>query len=132
MLHNHSHTWQSCVMNLLTNSTVSTSITLKIRSFAPISIPLIPCLLCHDHPLPYSILLLILHDVTMPKHYEPSSYAELLAIPKFTECREIFLRAGWGPFLASLQGHRDGVSLKFSLGFYGRLACIGFVAFLVS
>jgi hypothetical protein len=99
---------------------------------APISISLILCLLCHAHPLPDFFLLLIPHSVTMPNHYEPSSYTELLAIPEFTECREIFLRAGWGPFLASLQGHDDGISLQFSLGFDGRLARIGSLVFLVS
>jgi hypothetical protein len=132
MMHNHSHTWRSCVMNSLKNSTVSTSIALKIGYFSPITIPLIPCFLCRAHPLPNSFLLLILHTVTMPKLYEPSSYTELLVIPKFTECREIFLRIGWGQFLASLQGHDDGVSLQLALGFYGRLARIGSLDFLVS
>jgi len=93
--------------------------------FSPITIPLIPCLLCHAHPLPDFVPLLILHVITMPKHYEPSSYAELLTIPKFAECTEIFLRTGQGSFLASLQGYDNSVSLKFALGFNGRLACVG-------
>jgi hypothetical protein len=68
----------------------------------------------------------------MPKQYKPSSYVNLLAIHEFAECREVFLRIGWGPFLACLQGHDDGVSLQFSLGFDGRMACMGSLAFLVS
>jgi len=58
--------------------------------------------------------------------------AELLAILEFTECREIFLRAGWGPFLANMQGHNDGALLQFTFGFDGRLDPIGYLAFLVS
>jgi len=89
-------------MNSLTNSIVSTSIALKTMDYSPITIPLIPCLQCCTHPLPDSFLLLIFHNLLMLKLYEPSSYAELLSIPKFTECREIFLHTGWGQFLASL------------------------------
>jgi hypothetical protein len=68
----------------------------------------------------------------MPKRYEPSSYADLFSIPEFTQCREVFLRAGWGPFLACLQGHDDGFSLQFTLRFDGRMARVGSLAFLVS
>jgi hypothetical protein len=56
----------------------------------------------------------------MTRRYEPSSYADLFVIPKFAQCREVFLRAGWGPFLSSLQGHDDGLSMQFSVGFNGK------------
>jgi hypothetical protein len=132
MLCNHSHTWISCVMNSLMNSIVFHLNCIKNRVFSPNFHFTHPCLLFRAHPLPNSIPLLILHTVTIPKLYEPSSYAKLLAIPEFVECREIFLRVGWGPFLACLQGHDDGISLKFTLGFDGRLACVGSLSFLVS
>jgi hypothetical protein len=66
----------------------------------------------------------------MPKCYEPSSYAELLAIPEFAKCRDIFLHTGWGPFLVCLQVHDDGISLQFALGFDGRMERVGSLAFL--
>jgi hypothetical protein len=105
---------------------------LKTRDSAPITIPLVLCLLCHAHPLPDFFFLLIPRSVTIPKHYEPSSYAKILAIPKFAERREIFLHPGWGPFLSSLQGHDDGVSIQFAVGFDGRLDHIEYLAFFVS
>jgi len=125
-------------MNSPTNSIISTLSALKIGGLAPIVIFTHSCLFYHPHPLPnFSPMpnfspLLILHVVTMPKWYNPSSYDELLAIPELAVCREIFLRAGWGSFLACLQGHNDGVSLQFTLGFNGRMERMGSLAFLVS
>jgi hypothetical protein len=51
-------------------------------------------------------------SVTMPRIYEPSSYADLFSIPKFAQCREVLLRTGWGPFMSSLQGHDDDLSMQ--------------------
>jgi hypothetical protein len=68
----------------------------------------------------------------MPKRYEPSSYADLFAIPEFAQCREVFLHAGWGPFLSSLQGHDDGLSMQFAVGFDGRIAHVGSLNFAVT
>jgi hypothetical protein len=68
----------------------------------------------------------------MSKRYEPSSYADLFAIPKFAHCREVFLRVDWGPFLSHLQGHNDGLSMQFSLGFYGKTTRMGSLSFGVS
>ena len=119
-------------MNSLTNSTLFHLNCIENRLFSLISIPLIPFLLCCAHPIPDFILLLILCAVTMPKFYEHSSYVELLAIPKFVECREIFLHRGWGPFLVYPQGHDEGISLQFSLRFDGRMEHVGSLAFLVS
>jgi hypothetical protein len=68
----------------------------------------------------------------MPKRYEPSSYADLFAIPKFAHCREAFLHAGWGSFLSHLQGHDDDISMNFSLGFDGNTMLVGSLTFGVS
>jgi hypothetical protein len=72
--------------------------------------------LCHClarfHPF-----LLNSNSITMPRRYEPSSYADLFSIPEFAQCREVFLRVGWGPFLSSLQGHDDNISMQFAIGF---------------
>jgi hypothetical protein len=119
-------------MNSLTNSTIFHLNCIKKRVFIPNCHFTHPCLLFRTHPIPNSIPLLILHVVTMLKCYEPSSYVELLAIPEFAKCREIFHHVGWGPFLTCLQGHDDGVSLQFSLGFDGRKVRVGSMAFLVS
>jgi hypothetical protein len=68
----------------------------------------------------------------MLKRYESSSYADLFVILEFTQCREVFLRAGWGLFLAHLQGHDDSISMQFTLGFDGRMAHVGSLIFVVS
>jgi hypothetical protein len=68
----------------------------------------------------------------MPKRYEPSSYADLFVILEFAQCREVFLRAGWGPFLSSLQGHGDGIYMQFAVGFDGRIAHVGSLNFAVT
>jgi hypothetical protein len=72
------------------------------------------------------------NSVTMPRRYEPSSYADLFSIPEFAQCREVFLRAGWGPFLSSLQGHDDGLSMQFAVGFDGKIAHVGSLNFAVT
>jgi hypothetical protein len=72
------------------------------------------------------------NSVTMPKRYEPSSYVDLFSIPEFAQCREVFLRVGWGPFLSSLQGHDDGLSMQFVVGFDGKIAHVGSLNFAVT
>jgi hypothetical protein len=42
---------------------------------------------------------------------------------------EVFFRAGWGAFLSHLQGHDEGISMKFSLGFDGKIAHVGSLTF---
>jgi hypothetical protein len=44
----------------------------------------------------------------------------------------VFLRAGWGPFLLSLQGRDDGLSMKFAVGFEGNIAHVGSFNFAVT
>ena len=68
----------------------------------------------------------------MPRRYETSSYANLFSIPEFAQCREVFLHVGWGPFLSSLQGHDDGISMQFAVGFDGRIAHVGSLNFAVT
>jgi hypothetical protein len=68
----------------------------------------------------------------MPRRYEPSSYADLFSIPEFAQCREVFLRVGWRPFLSNLQGHDDDLSMKFALGFDGKTTDVGYLTFEVS
>ena len=68
----------------------------------------------------------------MPKRYEPSSYVDLFTIPEFAQCREVFLHTGWGSFLSHLQGHDDGISMKFSLSFVGKIVRVGSLTFGVS
>jgi hypothetical protein len=68
----------------------------------------------------------------MPKRYEPSSYADLFSIPKFAQCKEVFLRTGWGPFLSNLQGHGDGISMQFALNFDGKTTRMGSLSLGVS
>jgi hypothetical protein len=58
-------------------------------------------------------------SITMPRRYKPSSYANLFSIPKFAQCREVFLHAGWGAFLSSLQGHDDSLLLWVGNPSYG-------------
>jgi hypothetical protein len=68
----------------------------------------------------------------MPRRYKPSSYAYLFAIPEFAQCREVFLHARWGAFLSSLQGHDDGLSMQFAVGFDGKIAHVGSLNFAVT
>jgi hypothetical protein len=68
----------------------------------------------------------------MPKRYEPSSYADLFSIPEFSQCKELFLRTGWGAFLSSLQGHNDDLSMKFVVGFDGKKSHVGSLTFEVT
>jgi hypothetical protein len=44
----------------------------------------------------------------------------------------VFLHAGWGPFLSSLQGHDDGLSMQFVVGFDGMIAHVGSLKFSVT
>jgi hypothetical protein len=78
------------------------------------------------------LLCLFLHLITIPKRYEPSSYADIFSIPEFPQCREVFLHARWGPFLSHLQGHDDGISMQFSLSFDGKKTRMGSLTFWVS
>jgi hypothetical protein len=66
--------------------------------------------------------------ITMNPLHMSSSYPFL----EFVSCREIFLCMRWGPFLSSLQGHDDGVSLQFSLSFDGKTAHIRSLTFPIS
>jgi hypothetical protein len=68
----------------------------------------------------------------MPRRYKPSSYAELFSIPEFAQCKEVFLRVGWGPFLSTLQGHDDGLFMQFVFGFYGNKIHVGSLTIEVS
>jgi hypothetical protein len=70
-----------------------------------------------------------LTSVTIPRRYKPSSYADLFSILDFAQCREVFLHAGWGPFLSSLQGHDDSISMQFAVGFDGKIAHVGSLNF---
>jgi hypothetical protein len=69
---------------------------------------------------------------TIPKWYESSSYEDHFFIPKFVQCKEVFLCAGWGPFLSNLQGHGGDLSMQFSLGFDGKTTHVGYISFEVS
>ena len=68
----------------------------------------------------------------MINRHEPTEYGHLLAMPEFLACNELFIRAGWHPFLTTLQGHDDVVSLQFSLGFDGHTAKVGSMVFQVT
>jgi hypothetical protein len=57
---------------------------------------------------------------------------DLFSIPDFSQCREVFLHAGWRPLLSLLQGHDDGISMQFSLGFDGKTMRVGSLTFGVS
>ena len=69
------------------------------------------------------------HVSTMINHHEPTVYDQLLAMPEFLACSELFVRVGWHPFLTTLQVHDDAVSLQFSLGFDGHTAKVGSLVF---
>jgi hypothetical protein len=146
----------SCVMNSSMNANISTLDAFKNGGIAQIIIPFIKCVhpllncihpllncvrpllnCAHPrpdcaHPLSNYTLCSFLHIVTMPKRYDSSSYVDLFAIPEFTQCREVFLHTRWGPFLSHLQGHEDGVSMQFSLGFDGSMVHVGSLTFMVS
>ena len=68
----------------------------------------------------------------MINRHEPTAYDQLLDMPEFSACSELFVRAGWHPFLTTLQGHDDAVSLQFSLGFDGHIANVGSLVFQVT
>jgi len=84
-------------------------------------------LLAYSHPF-----LVKLSSVIIPRRYEPSSYPDLFSIPEFAQCREVFLHAVWGPFLSILQGHDDGLSMKFVVGFDGNTTHVGSLTFEVT
>ena len=48
---------------------------------------------------------------------------------EFRECREVFFQAEWNPFLHSLQGYDEEISLMFAMGFDGRMARAGHLYF---
>jgi hypothetical protein len=56
----------------------------------------------------------------------------LFAILEFAQSREVFLCVGWGPFLSSLQGHDDRLSMQFAVGFDGKIAHVGSLIFEVT
>ena len=64
--------------------------------------------------------------------HEPTTYDQLLDMPEFSACSELFVRARWHHFLTTLQGHDNAVSLKFSLGFYGHIDKVGSLVFQVT
>ena len=68
----------------------------------------------------------------MINRHEPTAYDQLLAMPEFLACNELFVCAGWHPFLTTLQGHDDAVSLQFSLGFDGHTTKVGSLVFQVT
>ena len=68
----------------------------------------------------------------MPNRFEPESYQYLFQILEFRECREIFFRAGWNPFLHLLQGYDEEISVLFVMGFDGRMARVVHLTFLVT
>jgi hypothetical protein len=45
-------------------------------------------------------------------------------------CREVFF--GWGPFMSSLQGHDDDLSMQFVVGFDGKTTHVGSLTFEVT
>ena len=69
---------------------------------------------------------------TMINRHEPTAYDQLLDMPKFSAYSELFVRAGWHPFLTALQGHDDVVSLQFSLGFDGHTTKVRSLVFQVT
>ena len=53
-------------------------------------------------------------------------------MPKCQECRDIFFREGWNPFLHLLQGFDKEISLIFVKGFDGKMARVGHLLFPVT
>ena len=53
---------------------------------------------------------------------EPTSWEELDAMEEFQAYKQKLLDHCWSDFLHSLQGNDDLVSLKFAMGFDGRMA----------
>ena len=68
----------------------------------------------------------------MLNRHEPSEYGNLLIMPEFLACKEMFIQVGWHSFLTNLQGHDDAVSLQFALGFDGNTAKVGSLEFSVT
>ena len=68
----------------------------------------------------------------MSNHFEPEIYQDLFQLPEFRECREVFFRAGWNPFLQLLQGYDEEISLIFAMGFNGKKARVVHLIFPVS
>ena len=68
----------------------------------------------------------------MLNQHEPSEYGQLLAMPEFLACKEMFIRVGWNSFLTNLQGHDDAISLQFALGFDEHTAKVGSLDFPVT
>jgi hypothetical protein len=111
-----------CIKKSCPTSAISSSIQKHIR-------PVIN--LCHCL-VRFRPCLVNLTSITMPRRYEPSSYEYLFSIPEFAQCREVFLRAGWGAFLSSLQGHDDSLSMQFAVGFDGKTIHVGCLIFEVT
>ena len=68
----------------------------------------------------------------MPNCLEPENYQDLFQLTEFRECRDIFFRDGWNPFLHLLQGYDEEISLLFVMGFDGKLARVGHLIFQVT
>ena len=69
---------------------------------------------------------------TMLNQHEPTEYGQLLDMSEFLACNELFIQAGWHPFLNTLRGHDGIVSLQFSQGFDGHTAKVGSLVFQVT
>ena len=68
----------------------------------------------------------------MTNHLDPKIYQDLFQMLEVRECREIFFRAGWNPFLHLLQGYDEEISLIFAKGFDGKMARVGHLLFPVT
>ena len=68
----------------------------------------------------------------MLNHLEPKNYQDLFQMLEFWECREIFFRAGWNPFLHLLQGYDEDISLLFVMGFDAKKDMVGHLTFPVT
>ena len=68
----------------------------------------------------------------MPNRLDPESYQDFFQILEFQECREIFFRAGWNPFLHRLQGYDEETLLLFVKGLNGNIDRFGYLTFLVA
>ena len=64
--------------------------------------------------------------------HEPVSMEELEQMPESNACRSMFRNTVWPAFFAKFQGYDDTVSLKFALGFDGKIARIRDVVMRVS